>query len=296
MKATVFGEALFDIFSDSQAVAGGAPFNVAWHLHAFDIDVNFVSRVGKDKQGEQLISLMNNAGLSVANVQKDGSRATGYVKVEVDDGEPSYSIGEHVAYDAITPPQLASSCNLLYHGTLALRCPQSAQALETLRGSADIVFMDVNLRDPFWDKETTLNLAKKADWLKINADEFRILADSEYTEDAANNLLHNLELQGLLITLGGRGACVYSNDQSQCATVIPKHQDNIVDTVGAGDAFSAVFILGLLQNWPMQAIIARAQSFASHIITIPGATSTDPDFYTPFKQAWQMENLISEPG
>ena len=294
MTATVFGEVLFDIFSDAHAVAGGAPFNVAWHLNAFDVDVNFVSRVGDDDKGKQLLNMMDKAELATTNVQIDNTRPTGYVNVDLQNGEPTYTIGENVAYDAIEAPALKNTCNVLYHGTLALRSQASAQALESLRASAELVFLDVNLREPYWDKDTTLKLAQKADWLKINADEFRILADADYSEEAAYNLLTSLKLQGLLVTLGDKGACVYAAEQSQCSKVVPKVQDNVIDTVGAGDAFSAVFIMGLLNNWPMQAILARAQAFASHIVTITGATSTDAEFYTPFKQAWQMEPLTCE--
>ncbi|HEY7774364.1 MAG TPA: carbohydrate kinase [Marinagarivorans sp.] len=291
MKATVFGEVLFDIFPDQHAVPGGAPFNVAWHLNAFDIDVDFVSRIGQDEQGKKLQALMQDNHFPMEHLQVDASRPTGYVNVTLDDGEPSYSIAEQVAYDAISAPKDPCESDLLYHGTLALRCPESAKALEALRDNAKLVFMDVNLRDPYWEKETTLALAKKADWLKINADEFRILAGRDYCAEAANELLNTLELEGVLVTLGSEGACVYTQEQSQCASVIPKPQDDICDTVGAGDAFSAVFIFGLLQHWPMQAVVARAQSFASQVITIPGAISSDPDFYDPFKQAWQTESI-----
>jgi fructokinase len=234
---------------------------------------------------------MNAAGLAVNSLQIDPNRPTGFVNIDFKNGEPLYTIGEDVAYDAIHISKPTLPGDILYHGTLALRGQQSAAALEDLRASAKLIFMDANLRDPYWNKATTLQLAAKCNWLKINADEFSILADSPYSEKAAIALLEKLNIEGLLVTLGAEGACVYNHDSSQPTSVIPKPHENIQDTIGAGDAFSAVFIFGLLHHWPMQAILARAQAFASHIISISGAISTDPEFYIPFKKAWQTENL-----
>ncbi len=294
MNTIIFGEVLYDIFPDNRAVPGGAPFNVAWHLNGFETAVEFVSRVGNDTNGQNLRKLMRSAGLSDNCLQTDTDKPTGYVKISLDKGEPSYVIAEGVAYDAIEPAVFDQPGDILYHGTLALRSPKSADALERLRDQAKCVFMDANLRSPFWNRETTLQLASKSNWLKINANEFEILADSPYTEKTALTLLDDLDLDGLLVTLGAEGACVYTREISQCASVVASPQENVQDTVGAGDAFSAVFIFGLMHNWPMQAILARAQAFASNIISISGAISTDPEFYTPFKQAWQTENLTHD--
>jgi len=296
MNAIIFGEVLYDIFPDNHAVPGGAPFNVAWHLNGFETAVEFVSRVGNDSKGQKLRELMRAAGLSDRNLQTDASRPTGYVKISLKTGEPSYVIGEGVAYDAIEPTVFDQPGDILYHGTLALRSPKSADALERLRDQAKCVFMDANLRSPFWNRETTLQLASKSNWLKINANEFSILAESPYTEKTAVTLLDDLNLDGLLVTLGAEGACVFTQEISQCVSVVARPQEDVQDTVGAGDAFSAVFIFGLMHNWPMQAILARAHAFASNVISISGAISTDPEFYTPFKQAWQTENLAHDAG
>jgi len=295
MKAIIFGEVLYDIFPDNHTVPGGAPFNVAWHLNAFEIAVDFVSRVGDDSNGEKLRELMVSAGMPVDNLQTDSSRPTGHVDVSLGNGQPSYVIAENVAYDAIEPTVLDQPGDMLYHGTLALRCQQSARALEQLRRQAKRIFMDANLRDPYWNRKTTLELASKSDWLKINADEFSMLTETPYSEETAMALLNQLNLEGLLVTLGSEGACVYTQELSQCASVVPSQHEGIQDTVGAGDGFSAIFIFGLMHNWPMQAILARAQAFASNIISISGAISTDPEFYAPFKQAWQTENLVQNP-
>jgi len=294
MRAIIFGEVLYDIFPDKHAVPGGAPFNVAWHLNAFEIAVDFVSRVGDDTNGKKLGELMISAGLSVDHLQIDSTRPTGHVNVSLENNHPSYVIGEDVAYDAIEPTVLNQPGDILYHGTLALRSQASARALEQLRGQAKCVFMDANLRDPYWSRNITLELASKSDWLKVNADEFSMLTETPYSQETAMVLLNELNLDGLLVTAGEHGASVYTQDSYQCANVVPKPFESIQDTVGAGDAFSAIFIFGLMHNWPVQAILARAQAFASQIISISGAISTDPEFYAPFKQAWRTDNLVHD--
>ena len=294
MTIAIFGEALFDVFPGGKKVAGGAPFNVAWHIHGFGAPVRFISRLGNDELGKAFFKLLKNADFPTQAIQQSKSKPTGQVEVTLDNGEPSYEIKQDVAYDEIAPDTFDEPYDLLYHGTLALRSETSLKALEAARTKAARVFMDVNLRDPFWEKSTVLSLAKNADWVKVNQDEFQILAGEPYNEESARALLSSLELEGLLITLGEKGACVYTAADQQCATVLPKPQQGMVDAVGAGDAFSAVFIFGLLHNWPMQAIMSRAQSFASHILSIEGATSEDAEFYTPFRQAWHTDETAAE--
>lgn len=294
MTIAIFGEALYDIFPAGKKIAGGAPFNVAWHIHSFGAPVRFISRLGKDELGEALLAMLQQSHFPTDAIQLADDKPTGQVEVTIADGEPSYVIKENVAYDFIAPDEFDGDYDLLYHGTLALRNEQSRAALEAARSKAQRVFMDVNLREPYWDKDTVLALAMKADWLKVNQDEFLILAGAPYSEEAAHQLLNALELEGLLITLGSEGAYVYTAADQQCVTVVPKPQQTIVDTVGAGDAFSAVFIFGLLHNWPMQAIMSRAQSFASHVLSIEGATSDDTEFYAPFRQAWHTDDTAAE--
>lgn len=294
MTIAVFGEALFDVFPGGKKVAGGAPFNVAWHIHGFGAPVRFISRLGNDELGKAFFAMLKKADFPTQAIQQSKTKPTGQVEVTLDNGEPSYDIKQDVAYDEIAPDTFDESYDLLYHGTLALRSETSLKSLETARAKSARVFMDVNLRDPFWEKSTVLSLAKNADWVKVNQDEFQILAGEPYSEESARALLGSLALEGILITLGEKGACVYTAADQQCATVLPKPQQTMVDAVGAGDAFSAAFIFGLLHNWPMQAIMSRAQSFASHILSIEGATSEDADFYTPFRQAWHTDETAAE--
>ena len=154
-RLCIFGEVLFDHFPDGTRVLGGAPFNVAWHLQAFGRRPRFISRVGRDPEGEAVREAMSAWGMDTAGLQTDPRRPTGRVGVRFDDGEPGYDIVHPCAYDAIDePPQDSVGCALLYHGSLALRdavSRQSAQALMT--GKPETVFVDVNLRAPWWRRD-----------------------------------------------------------------------------------------------------------------------------------------------
>ena len=127
---------------------------MAWHLQAFAQPVCFHSRVGVDPEGEQIRSAMTEWGMTTQYLQSDPQRSTGMVNVIINDNEPSYDIVPHCAYDAIEPIGESAHCQLLYHGSLALRESQSRLALESLKAqNPDLVFVDVNLRPPWWQKD-----------------------------------------------------------------------------------------------------------------------------------------------
>jgi len=286
----IFGEVLFDRFPDGNVVLGGAPFNVAWHLQAFGAAPLFVSRVGNDSLGRRIRDAMSAWGMNSAGLQLDSQHPTGTVEVRFEDGEPAYDIVAGRAYDYIaadTIPRISPS--LIYHGTLALRGAVSAQALATLRTRFDApVFVDVNLRPPWWDLHDTRQALDDARWVKLNEDELRLLGtDSGTLGERASDLRQQHRIELLIVTRGGQGAIAFSAD-GQRAETRPASGNSVVDTVGAGDAFTSVIILGLVRGWPLQQTLDRAQAFASAVVGVRGATVQDPGFYRPFIDQWEL--------
>jgi len=213
------------------------------------------------------------------------------VQVKLANGEPSYDIVTDVAYDhidAVALPPMPSG-GLLYHGSLALRQSDSADALRTLRGRLDpAVFIDVNLRDPWWSKPQLEHLIEGAGWVKLNADELALLAPSgDDVETQARVLQARYGLKAVFATLGARGAIAVSGD-GQIERSAPRESVEVVDAVGAGDGFASVLIIGLLRGWPMADTLERAQSFASAIVGRRGATVDSPAFYAPFIDQWGL--------
>ncbi len=289
----VFGEVLFDCFPDGRQMLGGAPFNVAWHLQAFNVQPRFISAVGADVEGERIRTSMAEWGMLTTCLQTDFDHPTGHVEVSLLEGEPSYDIVSDVAYDFVRTPSQHEACELLYHGTLALRQPVSAATLNALKSAKpDLVFLDVNLRSPWWSREQTLALVAGADWVKLNRDELTLLSDVDHARarpvaDLAQELMARHVLSGLLVTLGSEGALGFSGDNPP-VQVVPTAALEVVDTVGAGDAFAAVTILGIIHGWPLDKTLERAQSFASKIVGQRGATAASPELYAPFVDQWGL--------
>ncbi len=289
----IFGEVLFDCFEGGASVLGGAPFNVAWNLQAFGCSPLFVSRVGGDVLGKEIDSAMQNWGMSTAGLQQDSAHATGKVQVSIKDGEPNYDILTQRAFDFIqadaVPPCEAT---LIYHGSLALRCSDSAKALTGILQSnpAAPVFMDVNLRPPWWQANQIRQLLDGATWVKLSGDELETLVDTAGgLQKKAALLLQAHGLSLVIVTQGEQGA--FAMDESGSVfSVRPSKVSQVVDTVGAGDAFASVCILGLLEKWDMQTTLNRAQVFASALVEQQGATVHEQSFYQSFKVLWHLPN------
>jgi fructokinase len=281
---------LFDCFEDGATVLGGAPFNVAWHLRAFGCEPLLVSRVGDDAEGRRIRDAMEQWGMSTAGLQQDPEHATGAVRVSLKDGEPSFDILEGRAFDYIAADAVPP-CNpsLIYHGSLCARRPESAGALRgiTRRYTAP-VFMDVNLRPPWWDKKLVLECLDRAHWVKLNDNELDTLSDETGDlEQKAAALQRRHDLGRVIVTRGARGALIM-DERGDVFEVAPPASGRVVDTVGAGDGFASVCILSLVHDWDVEITLSRAQAFASALVERRGATVHEPEFYDAFKMRWGL--------
>jgi len=285
-RPCIFGEVLFDQFPGGKRVLGGAPFNVAWHLQAFGQRPFFISRVGDDEAGEAVRAAMMDWGMDTSGLQVDPQLSTGVVDVSFNGDQPEYDIVHPAAWDRIeTPPELPRS-SLLYHGSLALRDEASRESLDAIReGFEGTLFVDVNLRPPWYRPEQVIRMVEAADWVKLNREELELL--SPEAPDPWN-FVDRHEIEVLLVTHGEGGAEALTAS-GQRAEVEPESSVEVVDTVGAGDAFAAVTILGLLRAWPLEATLQRAQAFASAMVGKRGATVADRAFYEAFSNDWLQD-------
>ena len=291
----VFGEVLYDNFPD-RICLGGAPFNYAYHLHHMGIPVRLISRVGGDDQGRQVMERLQQLGMSIEGVQMDILNTTGAVEVTTDSkGDSEFKIASDRAFDYIEiDPYIESLMEddipIIYHGTLALRNEVSAGTLEKIlseMGTRSTVMVDINLRYPFYNRETIENTLYNCDILKINSEELAALGEmlslNGSAETMARQLLDRYKVGFVAITKGGQGGELYEagNRVSFHCSVLPL--ENMVDTVGSGDAFSAMLTAGYLAGWPKQTLIEKATDFASKICEFPGALPEDPEFYKPYR-------------
>jgi len=298
-RPLVFGEALFDRFPDGSRILGGAPFNVAWHLRGFKANPLLVSSLGRDEPGTEILERMGDWGMDTRGIQLHSDRSTGMVVAELEGGEPRFHIRPRQAYDAVAveelpAPPLMGELDFLYHGTLALREETSRHALEYLRRYLETpTLVDVNLRDPWWSRESVLPLLQEVEWVKMNEVEFSLLADvspgsAEEWESSARAFIRDREIGNLILTFGSRGALGLNLEDAvwEEAPEVP----DLVDTVGAGDAFSAVTALGVHGGWTLGLILGRAGAFAAEICARRGATAADPDLYLRHLRSWDHED------
>jgi len=279
----LFGEVLMDRFPDRD-VLGGAPFNVARHLRGFGLTPVLVTRIGNDAAGAEVLQAMEGFGMAVQGVQRDGSHPTGQVEILLGADGHSFEILPDQAYDHILghdAQQVARSvrAKLVYFGTLAQRAA-SHQALQAmLQASSAHAFLDVNLRDPWVSLDVLRWSLLNADTVKVNEEELdRIAGLMNIGGDTAmacgEALITHFGLHSLLVTCGEEGAW-WLDSTGHHESVAGEQVDDLVDSVGAGDAFASVCILGHLLRWPMLETLRRARHFAAGICRLRGAIPED---------------------
>lgn len=292
----LFGEVLADIFPD-HTVLGGAPFNVARHLKALGRNPVLLSRVGNDDLGRDVLGAMARSGMVTNGIQLDRNHPTGRVRVHLEHGAHRFEILPSQAYDFIHPAvarmvRLPLSPALVYFGTLAQRHEVSRRALTTLLRSTNAAkFLDVNLRAPWYDEKTLRSALQNADILKLNAEELDVLAEmlalpGGKPQEQALELMRLFDLEQTVVTRGAEGAWQINRAGKIVEAGGNMRAVTVADTVGAGDGFAAVYILGTLRRWPVEKTLKRANAFASALCGIRGAVPATTDFYEPFTKEW----------
>jgi fructokinase len=294
-RPVIFGEVLFDVFEDGTAVLGGAPFNVAWHLQGFGLRPLLISRIGQDEHGELVLMRMHQWQMDTQAVQIDPVYPTGRVDVSIQDGEPRYEIPADQAYDKISSALVIDlisdlPCSLLYCGSLAQRDAVSRKTLQRLMLKRELpVFVDINRRPPWLDENNISKTLHAAACVKMNEAELAaqtgLPVTDEITLQRAAKLLRNQHhIENVIITRGDKGASHVSAAGMQ--TALARRVQGFIDSVGAGDAFAAVCLLGQVRQWSVASTLARANAFASIICEQRGALIEDKSVYANLLQEW----------
>lgn len=246
-----FGEVLWDCLPHGRFL-GGAPLNVAYHLHRLGWSAKLLSSVGADALGDEIVLALARTGLDTTGVTRHLALPTGTVDVILDaGGHASYRIAQPVAWDAIAPrgPGEATPAAIVY-GTLALRGAANRAALESwLQAAPMLRVCDLNLRPPFDDLAPLGGFLNGVDVLKLNLDEARRLvppaAAAGSVAELAAELMARFAAKAVCISCGGEGALLRGGGRTYYANA----PDVVVrDTIGAGDAFTAALLDGMLSG------------------------------------------------
>ncbi|GAA4926831.1 carbohydrate kinase [Mucilaginibacter defluvii] len=271
-----FGEVLWDTFADGKK-AGGAPMNVARHLAQQKVEVSFASRIGSDQSGKELTQFLKENNLFSDCIQYDNELPTCEVTVELDaDNQATYVIPEPVSWDNIKAEKgirkHAKKVSAIVYGSLASRGKTTRNTLRTLLDeSKALKIFDVNLRAPHYELATIENLAAKADVVKMNEEEAILLVgakDSKNLQERIIEFKKKYHVKTICVTRGGKGAMVLHDEKFY---EHPGFKVEVEDTVGAGDAFLATFIKGLLKEKPMDQVLEKACAVGAYVTTRRGA-------------------------
>jgi fructokinase len=285
------GELLWDIYPDGRKVAGGAPYNFAFHCHQLGHEAVIVSRVGDDDLGKELREAVKRAGMTDEFVQVDRKRFTGTVRVTTSPtDQPSYTFATDPAWGYLewSPAEaaLAGRAAAVCHGTLALQTRAGRSAVETfthrVESRGGLVVYDVNLRPGQCEEPNEMALFR-AHWLKVNSDELgpqlckagASILDDDFAIETEAELIDQLRKDTgrddrlLIVTRGASGAELFGPE-----LIIHDHPPavTVADTVGAGDAFTAAMVCLHLEGRPLKDCARFANYYAARVCEHVGAT------------------------
>jgi fructokinase len=288
-----FGEILWDCLPSGNH-PGGAPFNVASHVVELGASASLLSAVGRDPLGDEILEVAKGNGVDVQFVSRVRvGLPTGTVIAVVDAaGNATYQLAQPVAWDEINVSaealEAVAEAGALVFGSLASRSPYNLEQLDRLLAvKGPLKFFDVNLRPPFADPARIIDLANRADVLKLNHDEVGKIAswvrtgtasdeipqDIHAVADACATLAKATGVPRICVTMGSVGAALW--DQGNLVTA-PAPKIVVRDTVGAGDAFMACLMIGLTRKIDPQTVLGNACRLGAFVASQDGAMPEPP--------------------
>lgn len=277
------GEVLWDVFPDGPRF-GGAPANYACHAASLGADSYMVSAVGRDELGDRAWHTLGGLNVNTSCVQRN-DYPTGAVHVQLDaEGKASYEFLANTAWDHLVwtdeLAELAARADAVCFGTLGQRSSETQQTIrrfvESTRSSCVRIF-DINLRPPFYSDATILESLAIANIVKLNDDELPVVAKlcgcTGSDRDVMKALVKQFDLRLVALTRGSQGALLVQGDE---VSDHPGVATSVVDTVGAGDSFTAMLTVGLLSRLDLDTVNDLASRVAAYVCSKAGATPRLP--------------------
>ncbi|SFJ17578.1 sugar kinase [Thermoflavimicrobium dichotomicum] len=260
----------------------GAETNVAIGLSRLGHRVGWISQVGQDEFGESLLSFVRGEGIDVSEVKKHPTAPTGLMFKEYlnkkelriyyyrHQSAASMMNRQNINKDYISQakflhitgitPALSESCREMVF-----------EAIQIAKHHGVKVVFDPNYRAKLWDTDTAkpilLDIAAQSDIILPGLDEGTLLVEKDKPEEIADALL-DLGAKLVVVKLGPRGAYYQSAEESGYVSGFPV--DEVVDPVGAGDAFAAGFLSGMLEGISIESAVQRANAVAAMVVMVKG--------------------------
>ena len=242
-----FGEVLWDLYPDKKII-GGAPFNVFARLYNLGNNVDFISSIGNDKLGNEILEHFDQNNYSNKFLNIDEKYETGSVIITLKNGEPSYKILSNVAWDFIPLKacydEILSDLDILVYGSLASRNIESFKTLKELTKQSKFNILDLNIRESYYDFEKVSSLVNSADFLKVNLEELELINqlfkfNISDTQNLIFKILKQFDLKYICVTNGEIESMIYDGKNFEIAK---SFKVDSIDNVGAGDNFLAALI------------------------------------------------------
>lgn len=272
-----FGEILWDNLPDGKR-PGGAPMNVAYHLHKLGLKSRLISSIGNDMAGKELLDFLDRIGVETNWIQTDTNHDTSQVLAAINEqNEVSYEIVAPVAWDFIRWEEemegLIKTADAFVFGSLGSRNGVSRSTLYKMLSHASYKVFDVNLRAPHYSAEFLLELLGQADMVKINSAELQMIAEwsaISYSKelDCIEAIFNKFGMKEILITKGPNGATYYNKDLTYD---YPAYSISVADTIGSGDSFLAAFLAMRLAGEPLEVTLDYAVAMGAFITAQSGA-------------------------
>ncbi len=269
-KVLCFGEALWDNFPEYKEI-GGAPLNVAFHLKKLGVNTQFITRVGEDKMGSQILEFLNKVNFDNSLIQEDNKYNTGEVNISLDKSKSAnYIIKYPCAWDKIEMSdhyiKVVKNSDFFVFGSLISRDKISRETLLKLIDHANFKIFDVNIRDPYYDFELISFLMQKSNMIKFNKEELeRISKDLGVISNSIENKIIEISkmtsTELICLTLGEKGVVFYDSKFHYQDAINTK----VLNTVGAGDSFLAMLIEGIISNKKPELFLKRAAALSSFV-------------------------------
>ena len=277
------GEVLWDLLPSGPQL-GGAPANFAYHARQMGAEGSVISRVGRDDYGRKIMQRFAEMKINNGTLQVDDQLPTGTASVLLDGGSPHFSISENVAWDALSftreASEAARQANAICFGTLAQRNREAAAVIQRIVAETPLTSLrvfDVNLRERFYSEEILRRSLEIANVLKMNDHELAIISPmfdlKGDTNQRIDQLARKFDLQLVALTRAGQGSLLY---RFGAWSDLPGRKMDVVDTIGAGDAFTAALVMGLLNQLSLADSHRIATDVASFVCSHSGAMPVLP--------------------